>query len=309
MNQQKRTGIQGWEEFLTIKLEMLDKFDASKRKTQHAPIHTEHGNTAEFLIRNWLRSFLPKKYGVTSGRIVSQGLGDNYKLPHYDVIIYDALESPVLWIEEDSSSSSEDKVRAIPAEHVHGVIEVKARLTSSTAQDAMSKLKELNLILGEDPLEERYKKFLPLTFFSSCIFFELMRKDEFNRMILTNLLPVGTQRGYFGALILRGEGIDKNLSGMVANLVSGDGSEIIGTDENTKVSLIEKTVLAKPVMIEGRQFTNMIDWNVPAFAMYAHSLIQLMNGTYRSGFVPSMHGMSFATPDILTSNFIIKPDD
>jgi hypothetical protein len=59
----------------------------------------------EALFRDWLEQFLPAKYGVTSGYIIQQKdavkprSALKGKLRHYDVIIYNKLDSSVLWTE------------------------------------------------------------------------------------------------------------------------------------------------------------------------------------------------------------------
>ena len=44
--------------------------------------------------------------------------------PHFDVIIYDELDAPVLWIEDTPDASPQGRSLAIPVEHVRGVLEV-----------------------------------------------------------------------------------------------------------------------------------------------------------------------------------------
>jgi hypothetical protein len=68
---------------------------SSKRAVQ-----ARHGNVAESEFRKWLINFLPKRYGVTFGYIISQGLPNTENMIHYDVIIYVQFESPILWVDE-----------------------------------------------------------------------------------------------------------------------------------------------------------------------------------------------------------------
>ena len=53
-----------------------------------------HGKVAAASFREWLVGFLPKRFGVTSGYVISPGSASDEKKPHFEVIIYDALESP-----------------------------------------------------------------------------------------------------------------------------------------------------------------------------------------------------------------------
>src|SRR5882724_10504682 len=121
---------QGWKQLLTARKEMLHTYDKAREFSKAHEVETYHGKVAEAEVRSWLLSFLPKKYGITSGYIVSPGRKITDKLPHFDVIIYDALESPVLWVEDSADASPQGQSRAIPVEFVRCVLEVKARFNS-----------------------------------------------------------------------------------------------------------------------------------------------------------------------------------
>src|SRR5438128_1692670 len=120
---------QCWRQFLTARQEMLDAFDRARHKAASHEVETYHGKVAEAEFRKWLTDFLPKKYGVTSGYIVSPGLKSTEKTPHFDIIIYDQLESPILWVEGDPDVSLQGRVRALPVEYVRAVLEVKSRFS------------------------------------------------------------------------------------------------------------------------------------------------------------------------------------
>lgn len=84
---------------------MVSDFQIFKEMGKNRPTETDKGNYAEALFREWLEQFLPARYGVTSGYIISQRDSTvpksalKGKLCHYDVIIYNKLDSPVLWTE------------------------------------------------------------------------------------------------------------------------------------------------------------------------------------------------------------------
>jgi hypothetical protein len=82
---------QGWKQFLTSRKELLDAFDRAREKARAHEVETFHGKVAEAELRNWLRTFLPRRYGVTPGYIVSPGLKGTQKTPHFDVIIYGSV--------------------------------------------------------------------------------------------------------------------------------------------------------------------------------------------------------------------------
>src|SRR5438552_3978051 len=149
---------QGWKQFLTSRKEILDAFDRAKQKAKAHKVETFHGNVAEAELRKSLSSFLPKRYGVAPGYVVSPGLKCSEKTPHFDVIIYDQREAPVLWVEDTPDVSAQGRSLAIPVDYVRGVLEVKSTFSSSNMQDAMAHLTDLLPLMGgpDDP-QEKYK--------------------------------------------------------------------------------------------------------------------------------------------------------
>lgn len=78
---------QGWKQFLTARTKMLAAYDIAKEQESNRQVKTRHGLVAEAEFRKWLSEFLPKRYGITSGFIVSPGISSAEHLVHYDVII------------------------------------------------------------------------------------------------------------------------------------------------------------------------------------------------------------------------------
>jgi hypothetical protein len=105
--QPKRLGTLGWQSILTVKDELLYKYKLAQRYSKNHSVQVHHGKVAEAVFRQMLGEFLPKRYGVTAGYITSQSLdiSSDDKISHFDVIIYDQLESPVLWIEKSPDST------------------------------------------------------------------------------------------------------------------------------------------------------------------------------------------------------------
>ncbi len=164
----------GWEQILTARQKMLDEFDRARTQARAHEVETYHGTVAEASVRAWLSDFLPKRYGVTSGYIVSPGLPALSKVPHFDVIIYDQLESPVLWVEEDAGTKREGSSLAIPVEYVKSVIEVKSALRAKTLSDAIAHLRDLApLMSGLNAHDSQFKLYLPREFSCFPLFFEL----------------------------------------------------------------------------------------------------------------------------------------
>lgn len=140
---QKFIGRSAWEQITGQKKELLDEFDAGKRKAKGHEVQTYHGRVAESVFRNWLIEFLPKRFGVTSGYVASQGQRGETKFPHFDVIIYDQLDAPILWVEGHPDVSESGKSRAIPAEYVRAILEVKSTYNSTESKDAIEHLRDL----------------------------------------------------------------------------------------------------------------------------------------------------------------------
>lgn len=284
-------GVQGWEQFVAQKQDLLNDFEIAKIRARGKPVQVDHGIVAEAIFRTWLLGFLPKKYGVTSGYIISQGLTDRTELRHFDVIIYDQLNAPVLWTENNPDKSVQGRVQAIPAEHVLMVLEVKASLNSKTATDAIKKLQELRPLLSKyDAPTERYPRYLPPNFSCGTIFFELGTENHLGKKILKSLLPSPQLRGYFGGVVLsRPDNPANEVCGEImllitnASLGAGDGD----------VNLIKGGLIEGFQAETGEFFSLLMSWSVIGFSSFAFGLIKRLGGTYDPRFVPSFHGLGF----------------
>ena len=102
---------------------------ASKARAAGIFLHRgDRGEAREEAIREFLGNYLPKKYGVTSGEVVTRGGTHSHAA---DVIIYDSLHCPVLYVGEN---------RVLPIEGVYGIIEVKSSLSKQEFIDAARKI-------------------------------------------------------------------------------------------------------------------------------------------------------------------------
>src|SRR5687767_3173719 len=94
-----------WKQFLIRRRKLLAQYDEAIQYAKEQPVQTHHGNVGEAAVRDWLTTFLPKRFGVTAGHIRKQGTQDALVTPHFDCIIYDQLEAPILWIESNVDKS------------------------------------------------------------------------------------------------------------------------------------------------------------------------------------------------------------
>lgn len=282
---------QGWRQFHTARKEMLSAYDAAKEKGRKHKVEVYHGKVAEAEFRSWLSSFLPKRYAVTSGYIVSQGLDDTNKSPHFDVIIYDTLESPVLWVEDNPDLSAAGKSLAIPCEHVKSVLEIKSRFSNKTVTDGIRHLGDLSPLMGGiDNPDERYKLYLPPNFFCGMVFFELLKEDARSRKAINEMVQGISLRGFAGGMILRGEGHSKEMTAKIDLLRSE--TEMKSDLERKDHNLLKGFCMADSLKVkDDLHFGAMLMWAEPNFAQFSFDLIARLQGTYEPGRLSSFYGM------------------
>lgn len=297
----KKIPIQsGWSQFTTQKSKMVSDFSIFKEMSENRPTDTDKGRYAEALFRDWLEQFLPAKYGVTSGYIIQQN--DAVKprnaltLRHYDVIIYNRLDAPILWTEMSPDHSMSGRIRAIPAEYVHGVFEVKSTFNAKHIADAFKKLNELAPLLGIEDNKEPYKQYIPSDFYMGMIFFELPEKEQGKLQLLNKLMPATFLRGFFGGIILSAEGVNKINTGQFRYLsVSGSPLPPLAKMKGRTLVSVEGGIWSDSVESSPGIYTAcLFSWTVQNFAFFAFDLISVMNGTYRPDRVSSWHGLTFS---------------
>ena len=90
----------------------------------------EKGLGNEQIFRELLKDFLPSRYGIAKGKIVNW-LGNMSK--HCDVIIYDTVNCPTLFIDENDN-------QIIPIEGVYCVFEIKTTLNKTIMEKGFQNL-------------------------------------------------------------------------------------------------------------------------------------------------------------------------
>lgn len=284
---------QGWQQLLTARKELLDAYDQARNKARAHEVPTYHGRVGEAQFRQWLSSFLPKRYGVTSGYVVSPGLDSSAKVPHFDVIIYDQLQAPILWIEDHADVSAHGRSQAVPVEYVLCVLEVKASFNAESVRSAIEHLGDLSpLMQAMDPPHERYKVHLPPQFSCGLVFFELHAKEARSEAALGAVVDGANLRGFFGGLILRAEGHSKPLTGELRLNVfeSPRPSDILEAGASLLDFAFSKTM---PVD-ENQHLSASLFWTELAFNEFGFDLIALMNGTFRTNMRSSYYAQGSA---------------
>lgn len=279
-----------WQQFLIARKELLARYEEAHVHARGQAVAAHHGVVGEAAVREWLARFLPKRYGVTSGFVKSQD-PKSAMTSHFDVIIYEQLEAPILWTESNKDKSELGLSRVIPAEHVRAIIEVKSALSRKTMRDAIDKLDELRpLMLGMNVPNERYPKYLPINTILSMLFFELRAADAKDSEVLELVRDFETIRVFYGPVVLRGEGLHPDYTGKFEKLRSTEPMMPIFSPEKGMLSGYAHSGSRESGA--GHILANLM-WGDVNFSGFAFDLLALLNGTFRPGFGSSFHGFDF----------------
>jgi Domain of unknown function (DUF6602) len=290
---------QGWKQILTGRKGILDAYDKAREQARAHEVETYHGRVAEGALRKWLGGFLPKRYGVTSGYVVSPGLPSDEKVPHYDIIIYDQMEAPVLWIEDNPDSSQQGRSLAIPVEYALAVLEVKASLTSGNVKEAITHLHDLApLMQAVDGPDERYKLHLPPRFCCGAVFVELREDVQYSEAALSSFLSGIGLRGFFGGVVLRATSHTNPLpSGRITLLQSDQPLKSTVKDRSTPLG--EFGMCQSVTVADGVHIGAMIMWTEATFAQFAFDLVAMIQGKYEPGRVSSFYGLGSSFHELM----------
>lgn len=110
--------------FSSIETTMLARFKESGFINHSG----DKGENREEFLMDFLKSHLPKRYGVTKGEVITK---EGLRSHAIDIIIYDTVNCPVLYA---------GKTSILPIEGVYGIIEVKSSLSKTEFDDAAGKI-------------------------------------------------------------------------------------------------------------------------------------------------------------------------
>ncbi len=142
---------------------------------------------------------------------------------------------------------------------------------------------------GADEPLEKYKLHLPHTFCCGLVFFELRKKEQFSVSALNKIGTAIRLRGFFGGIILRGEGHSKDATGKLSLLKSETSIE--SSIGKSKQSLLNFAMTESIKTSNSHHFGAMVMWGEPNFSQFGFDLIAMMQGTYEVGRLSSFHGM------------------
>jgi len=107
-------------------------FEQSESIYDHPP---DRGGPREKAVRDYLKTHLPKKYGVTTGKILNR---QGELTRQIDIIIYDAINCPILF-----SETVGEEYQIIPSDSVIGTIEVKSTLNRTTSIEIIKNIESV----------------------------------------------------------------------------------------------------------------------------------------------------------------------
>ena len=104
------------EKYSRIKLKKFQSiFNETAEVYENPP---DRGGPREYAVREYLKIHLPRRYGVTAGKVMGRDGGLSRQI---DILIYDAMNCPILYSEQLG-----EEYHIIPADGTIANIEVKS---------------------------------------------------------------------------------------------------------------------------------------------------------------------------------------
>lgn len=124
--------------FLGIANKLLADFDQIQAQIDHAG---ERGRQRERAIATFLAKYLPKRYSLGTGHVIDSR-GNVSK--QCDIVIYDALNCPLLLAEEG--------YQLFPVEAVFGIVEVKSVFDAGTIAKSVQNIQSAKQLQRDEPV-------------------------------------------------------------------------------------------------------------------------------------------------------------
>lgn len=273
----------GLDSFFAERDKLLNAYGEAKKQVGDDAVKTEHGVTGEAAVRKWMQSFLPKRFGVCKGYIITTNLEFEGALEEWDVLVYDAMESPVLFTRGPGDADNAESKRAIPVEHVRAVIEVKATLSPTMAKKCTDKLLKLDQYFG-DNRDSEYPQYLSHPFVCAALFLETKVDTlaQYRRALdnLTVLYQRESMKSFMGGLVVRSQR-NNDHSGYLKPLWSKDPVSFPDVFEmSSRFKYHDGTHGVFGTLI----------WCVNNYPMFLFDFLALIRGT-RSNKVSSFYGL------------------
>jgi Domain of unknown function (DUF6602) len=274
--------------FQAERLELLARYDVEKARNVDEAVRTSHGVEAECILREWLDRFLPKRFAVAKGWIITTRLDYDGPQEEWDIIVYDALNSPVLFASGPAGSAGQK--RAIPVEHVRAVVEVKATLNPSLAKQSATKLERLVEHIGVEDAPN-YPKYLKAPFCCCSVFFETAVDSltKYRRALNEIAAPIGNHDTFpfLGSLVLRSRA-------KYANPDHSGYLKVWGSEEPVPIFRSDNFEMSDEFRFsDGRygQFGT-VGWSVNSFQAFVFDFLACLTGT-KTNLISSFYGLGF----------------
>lgn len=124
------------ETFSAINEQMIIDFEKKTNQLEHLG---DRGVARENVLKDFLEQYLPKKYAISKGEIVDS---EGNRSKQCDLIIYDHLSCPILYVSKDS--------QIFPAESVYAVIQVKSVLNTHEVESSINNIKSVKMLNREN---------------------------------------------------------------------------------------------------------------------------------------------------------------
>lgn len=272
----------GYDGFITTRDELRHRYHEALRQSRDDYVRTEHGDVGEFLVIDWLKTFLPKRYDVCKGYMITSSLQKNEKMEEWDVIIYDAIESPILFTRDRYGQEK----RAIPIEYVRSIIEVKASFTPENAKKVVKKLCKLEKFIGKN-LSLEYPSFLCEPFCCSAFFFKTMFSNfaEYRNALnhMSKMLTEHANVPFLGAFILESQ---KN---------SEHSGYLRGCQSDTPISFPEELEMSSEFIYPNEKhgvFGSIEGYHSNNYSIFLFDLLRAIQGRLNNR-ISSLYGLAF----------------